>query len=69
MKKASEQKNRPNIQFVRDWLRYYESRYGETPQVDDITKLIDYTESLEEEFDRRELYIGAMPRLLDGDKS
>ena len=51
MKKASEQKNRPNIQFVRDWLRYYESRYGETPQVDEITKLIDYTENLEEEFD------------------
>ncbi len=64
MKKASEQKNRPNIQFVRDWLRYYESRYGESPQVDEINKLIEYVENLEEEFDRRELYIEAMTRLL-----
>lgn len=69
MKKDSVQKNRPNIQFVRDWVRYYESRYGESPQMDEIVKLINYVEFLEEEFDRRELYLEAMTRLLGGDKS
>ena len=69
MKKVLEQMNRPNIQFVRDWVRYYESRYGESPQMTEITKLIGYTEHLEEEFERRELYVEALTRLLDGDKS
>ena len=69
MKKDSVQKNRPNIQFVRDWVKYYESRYGESPQMDEIAKLINYVEFLEEEFDRRELYLEAMTRLLGGDKS
>jgi hypothetical protein len=64
MKKDSVQKNRPNIQFVRDWVKYYESRYGESPQMDEIVKLINYVEFLEEEFDRRELYLEAMTRLL-----
>ena len=69
MKKVLEQKNRPNMQFVRDWVRYYESRYGESPQMDEITKLINYTENLEEEFDRRELYVEALTRILGGDKT
>jgi hypothetical protein len=68
MKKALEQMNRPNIQFVRDWVRYYESRYGETPQMTEIIKLIGYAEHLEEEFERRELYVEALTRLLEGDK-
>ena len=69
MKKVLEQKNRPNMPFVRDWVRYYESRYGESPQMDEITKLINYTENLEEEFDRRELYVEALTRILGGDKT
>ena len=64
MKKASEQKNRPDIQYVRDWVREFESRHGECESTLEIIKMINYVENLEEEFDRRELYIEALKRLI-----
>ena len=64
MKKASEQKNRPDIQYVRDWVREFESRYGECESTLEIIKMINYVENLEEEFDRRELYVEALKRVL-----
>ena len=64
MKKASEQKNRPDMQYVRDWVREFESRHGECESTREIIRVIYYAENLEEEVDRRELYIEALKRLL-----
>ena len=64
MKKASEQKNRPDIQYVRDWVREFESRHGECESTREIIRVIYYAENLEEEVDRRELYIEALKHLL-----
>ena len=65
MKKVSEQKNRPDIQYVRDWVREFESRHGECESTREIIRVIYYAENLEEEVDRRELYIEALKRLLE----
>jgi|APSaa5957512493_1039668.scaffolds.fasta_scaffold89496_2 hypothetical protein len=65
MKKVSEQKNRPDMQYVRDWVREFESRHGECESTREIIRVIYYAENLEEEVDRRELYIEAFKRLLD----
>ena len=65
MKKVSEQKNRPDMQYVRDWGREFESRHGECESTREIIRVIYYAENLEEEVDRRELYIEAFKRLLD----
>lgn len=64
MKKVSEQKNRPDIQYVREWVREFESRHGECESTQEIIKMINYVENLEEEFDRRELYVEALKRVL-----
>jgi len=64
MKKASEQKNRPDMQYVRDWVREFESRHGECDSTREIIRVIYYAENLEEEVDRRELYIEALKHLL-----
>ena len=64
MKKASEQKNRPDMQYVRDWVREFESRHGECESTQEIIRVINYVENLEEEFDRRVLYVEALTRLL-----
>jgi len=65
MKKVSEQKNRPDMQYVRDWVREFECRHGECESTREIIRVIYYAENLEEEVDRRELYIEAFKRLLD----
>ena len=64
MKKASEQKNRPDMQYVRDWVHEFETRHGECESTREIIKVINYVENLEEEFDRRVLYVEALTRLL-----
>jgi hypothetical protein len=64
MKKASEQKNRPDIQYVRDWVREFESRHGECESTREIINVVNYVNILEEEVDRRELYIEALKRIL-----
>ena len=64
MKKASEQKNRPDMQYVRDWVREFESRHGECESTREIIRVIYYAETLEEEVDRRELYTETLKRLL-----
>ena len=64
MKKASEQKNRPDIQYVRDWVHEFETRHGECEPTREIIKVVDYVKILEEEVDRRELYIEALKRVL-----
>lgn len=64
MKKASEQKNRPDIQYVRNWVREFESRWGECESTREIINVVNYVKILEEEVDRRELYIEALKRVL-----
>ena len=68
MKKDSVLKLRPDIEYVRKWTRQFEAKHGECDPTTEILKILDYLQLVEDEFDRRELYLEAFMKLTeDGD--
>ncbi len=55
MKKDLVLKQRPDVGYVRKWIRQFEVKHGESEPISEISKTLDYFELLEEEFERREL--------------
>jgi len=68
MKKDSVLKLRPDIEYVRKWTRQFETKHGECEATTEILKILDYLELVEDEFDRRELYLEAFMKLTERDE-
>tara|TARA_Y100001934_G_C12133983_1_gene669228 strand:+ start:479 stop:649 length:171 start_codon:yes stop_codon:yes gene_type:complete len=54
---------------VRKWIRQFETKHGESEPISEISKTLDYLELLEEEFERRELYLEAFMKLTEKDSN
>ncbi len=69
MKKDLVLKQRPDVGYVRKWIRQFEVKHGESEPISEISKTLDYLELLEEEFERRELYLEAFMKLTEKDSN
>ncbi len=69
MKKDLVLKQRPDVGYVRKWIRQFETKHGESEPISEISKTLDYLELLEEEFERRELYLEAFMKLTEKDSN
>ena len=69
MKKDLVLKQRPDVGYVRKWIRQFEVKHGESEPISEISKTLDNLELLEEEFERRELYLEAFMKLTEKDSN